>query len=350
MENKNFFKINIIYFISILSVAVIFAMGYFGLIRNEFVSTFAIQIMTMFAVPVLLYTLLVSKSGKKTFKDFGFRKISIKVIFISIFLGFILYILNLFVSSFFYGILDSFGYDTLSGTSNVKLTYGFLLKEFALSALLPGFCEEVLHRGLMLNAGKKSGNSRFCLIISSLLFGLIHLNIGQFFYASILGLFIGYLSLVTNSIYPSMIVHFMNNGLSIYFSYAKHLKWPFANLIDNIFLFINSNLIFSIIGMSSLIFLILWLYHTLTKHLAKQRIKDDVRRAVKSLNLETLPPEQAQEKINKANQILTYCNSNKFNFKLSHKTKFKFSEKIFLYSSILLGALITISSFIWGIM
>ena len=350
MEHKKFFTLNMIYFLSILSVAIIFILGSFGIINNEYISSFAIQIMTMFAIPVLLYTIFISKSGKKTFSDFGFRRISLRVILICIFLGFILYLLNLFVSSFFYGVLDSFGYDTLSGSSTIKLTETYLLKEFVLSAILPGFCEEVLHRGLMLHAGKKFGNTRFCLISSSILFGLVHLNIGQFFYAAILGFFIGYIAIVTNSIFPAMIVHFMNNGLSIYFSYAKYLKWPFANLIDNIILFFNSNFVFSIFGMSALIFIILWLYFALTKYLAKYRIKSDVHRVIKSLNLESLPIEQAEEKINKANQIISYCNSKKFNFKLSHKTKFKFLDKIFLYSSVFLGAIITISTFIWGIM
>lgn len=333
-----------------IGVTIIFILGSFGVITNEYISTFAIQIMTMFAIPILLYTIFISKSGKKTFSDFGFRKISLNVLLISVFLGFLLYILNLFVSSFFYGVLDLFGYDTMSGSASVKLTYGYLIKEFALSAILPGFCEEILHRGLMLHAGKKCGNTKFCLIISSILFGLIHLNIGQFFYASILGFFIGYIAIVTNSIFPAMIVHFMNNGLSIYFSYAKYMKWPFANLIDNIILFFNSNFIFSIFGMSTMIFMILWTYFALTKYLARSRIKSDVHKAIKSINIESLPIEQAEEKIKKANQIIIYCNSRKFNFKLSHKTKFKFSDKIFLYSSIFLGAIITISTFIWGIM
>lgn len=350
MENKNFFKLNLIYFVSILLLTIIFILGAFGIIKNEYISTFAIQIMTMFAVPVLLYTLLISKNTKKTFEDFGFKKISSKTLLITLILGIVLYLLNLFVSSFFYGILDLFNYDTMSSPATIKLTKGFLIKEFMLSAILPGFCEEILHRGLILHSGKKCGNTRYVLIISSILFGLVHLNIGQFFYAFILGLFIGYIALVTNSIFPAMIVHFMNNALSIYFSYGIYLNWPFANFFDKITIFLNSNFAFSIIGISSFIFFILWLYFYLTKQLARERIKNDVKKAIKSFNMENLSMEEAQLRIDKANQIINYCNSPKFKIKLSHKTKFSFVEKVFQYSSIFLGAIITISTFIWGVM
>ena len=183
-----------------------------------------------------------------------------------------------------------------------------------------------------------------------MLFGFAHLNVGQFFYATILGFFIGYVALVTNSIFPAIILHFMNNGLSLYFSFAPKMNWPFANMIDSIIYFGNISPIMSILWTSTLIFAILSIYFYLTKYLARDRIKNDVRKAIKSLKLETLPLEQAQEKIDKANQILKYCNSNRFRYRLSHKTKFKFTDKIFLYSSIFLGTIITISTFIWGIM
>ena len=58
-----------------LSVAVIFVLGYLGIITDSYLSTFLIQGVVMLAMPVILYSLFVSKNVKQTFSDFGFKKI-----------------------------------------------------------------------------------------------------------------------------------------------------------------------------------------------------------------------------------------------------------------------------------
>ena len=210
MKNKSFFKISIIYFVAICLVVLLFIFGHLGLIQNEILSSFLIQIVVMFAIPLLMYTLLVSKNCKQTFADTGFKKISKNMIFLTIGLGFILYFLNQFVATIFQSIVSLFGYEKISSSTQVILDYKFLLKELILSCILPGICEEVLHRGIILHAGKKTTNPRYVLLISSILFGLMHLNINQFFYAAILGYLIGMVGIISDSIYPCMIIHFFS--------------------------------------------------------------------------------------------------------------------------------------------
>ena len=74
MKNNNYLKISIIYFISLIAVAIIFTLSSFGFLINDYLSTFLIQIVVMFGVPMLLYTALVSKNFKQTFKDAGFKQ------------------------------------------------------------------------------------------------------------------------------------------------------------------------------------------------------------------------------------------------------------------------------------
>ena len=187
MKNKNFFKINFIYFTAMICVAVVFVLGYAGVIKNEVLSSFLIQIVVMFAIPLLMYTVLISRNVKQTFKDAGFKKLSGKMIALTILIGIVLYFVNSFVADAFSSIIALFGYENLYGATTIRLTYKYLLKDFILSAIFPAFCEEFLHRGIMLFSNKKVNNPRYCLIISSILFGLMHLNINQFFYAAILG-------------------------------------------------------------------------------------------------------------------------------------------------------------------
>ena len=113
-------------------VALIFVLGYLGLLQNDYISSFLIQIMVMFAIPMLLYTLFVSKSFKQTFKDTGFKKISSRMIGITIILGIVLYFINNFVAQFFSSLISLFGYENLTQTTTVTFTYELLFREFLL--------------------------------------------------------------------------------------------------------------------------------------------------------------------------------------------------------------------------
>lgn len=330
-------------------VALIFVLGYLGLLQNDYISSFLIQIMVMFAIPMLLYTLFVSKSFKQTFKDTGFKKISSRMIGITIILGIVLYFINNFVAQFFSSLISLFGYENLTQTTTVTFTYELLFREFLLSCILPGICEEFLHRGIMLFAGKKCGNTRYVLITSSILFGLMHLNINQFFYATILGFLMGYVAIVSDSIYPSIIIHFLNNFLNTYFYYGYYLNWPFATFINNLQALIASNIFVFIIVNAVLICILISLYIYLTQILAKERVRYDVKKIILCLEIDNLPLEQAQTKINQANEILLKSESLKFKNTVSGGEKFSFLSQVFLISSLVLGSLITISTYIWGI-
>ena len=61
------------------------------------------------------------------------------------------------------------------------------------------------------------------------------MNVGQFFYATILGWFMAVIALSVGSLWGSIIVHFVNNALATYLSYAEELNLPGANLITYCF-------------------------------------------------------------------------------------------------------------------
>ncbi len=354
MESKNFFKINIIYFIALVMVACCFVLGYSGAFANDFISTALIQIVTMLSVPMLLYTIFVSKSLKQTLRDTGFKKISLNMLLISVVLGFLLYFLNSFVANFFHSVLTMLGYESIGFTTSAvgavaKVKYGEFFKDLLLSCALPGLCEEFLHRGIMLNAGKKYAHPRYCLYISSLLFGLIHLNIEQFFYAAILGFFMGMVALVSKSIYPTMIIHFMNNAISTYMAYGIVYGWRPAVMYQTFVNFLISNPI--LYALYSLMFMaaIIGLYFVLLNQLKKQRAKMQVINIIKHLNFENLQPEEMAQRVKQTNYIMSQAKKMTI-VDTKQKFKFRFVDNIFIISSIVLGGLITISSFIWGVL
>lgn len=88
-----------------------------------------------------------------------------------------------------------------------------------LLALLPAIVEEYVFRGLIF-LGYKKRNPFRAVILSAILFGLMHMNINQFSYAFVLGIVLALLVYATGSIIPGIIVHFTINGYSVVMSYV----------------------------------------------------------------------------------------------------------------------------------
>ena len=76
----------------------------------------------------------------------------------------------------------------------------------------------------------------------------------------------------------------------------------------------------------------------------KERAKTEIRTIIAALKVDKMTLEQAQLELNQVNQILKYKHLTE-----SRKTKSSFLDNVFLIGSIVLGSILTISSFIWGV-
>lgn len=81
-----------------------------------------------------------------------------------------------------------------------------------LLAVTPALCEEALFRGMILSGLRRLGPGA-AIGISALMFGLAHASIYRLLPTFFLGLALGYVAWRSRSIYCSMIVHALNNGL-----------------------------------------------------------------------------------------------------------------------------------------
>ena len=81
--------------------------------------------------------------------------------------------------------------------------------------LLPGLSEELLFRGVMLPA---LGLNIVAVIVSSLLFGILHLSgVGQWPYvvwATVVGFSLGYIALITGNLLVPIVAHIITNLVS----------------------------------------------------------------------------------------------------------------------------------------
>ncbi len=105
---------------------------------------------------------------------------------------------------------------------------------FISTAIIPGFVEEFLFRGVILRNLLPYGKT-VSIVVSSLMFALMHQNLLQFFYTFSAGLLLGWLYTKTGSIWASVIVHTVNNGLSVIQEILSHYFNEYtANLFESL--------------------------------------------------------------------------------------------------------------------
>ncbi len=94
-----------------------------------------------------------------------------------------------------------------------------LILNLVATAVLPALCEELVFRGYVLQALRPQGDG-IAIVLSSLLFSLLHGNLLQIPFAFILGLVMAYLTLQTGNIWMAVALHFITNGLSVVLQYV----------------------------------------------------------------------------------------------------------------------------------
>ena len=120
-------------------------------------------------------------------------------------------------------------------------------------ALAPAFAEEFLFRGVIYGNLRPFGKTQ-AILISSLLFALMHQNIGQFFYTFVGGVAMALMYELTGSIWCSIIYHMFNNELAILKEVLYYGK--FGDALEPLFLLWNAVIL--ILGSVSILILIFY--------------------------------------------------------------------------------------------
>ena len=125
-------------------------------------------------------------------------------------------ILNNLIQNFFYQI----GADIPAAPQLMVNTPTSLIINLFTIAVLPALLEEMIYRGYILRTLRSYGDG-FAVLISAMLFSLMHGNLRQIPFAFIVGLFLGFLYVQTNNIWIPIVVHFVNNGISVVMEYLS---------------------------------------------------------------------------------------------------------------------------------
>ena len=247
-KDKLVFYSGFIYFVIASIFIGIRICSFFGLLNfpgANIIFKIIMQVGLMFLIPVLLYKVFMNKSFKQTFYHFGFKKTTSKAVGISFLAGLCMFFLVFYFSSIWSAILELLGYHFSSSSSSYSVLVLFVDVIFV--GCLPAICEETTHRGLALNGMKHNGGIR-AIVLTGLLFGLLHINIVQFGYAFLVGMLLCVVTMVSRSIFPSMIMHFTNNFIGLFLSYSQNSTWLQNGLVDSLLgMFSSSSFILTVI-------------------------------------------------------------------------------------------------------
>jgi membrane protease YdiL (CAAX protease family) len=89
-------------------------------------------------------------------------------------------------------------------------TYATLL----VAVIVAPFCEEVFFRGFLFAGLLRGMPVAVAIVVSSLVFGIAHVDPGSFPVLFIIGLALAFLRWRTRSLWPGILLHMLNNGLS----------------------------------------------------------------------------------------------------------------------------------------
>ena len=371
-NKKSIFKIFAIYYICMAVFCVVRIFASLGILPSSIVAdtfyTIFIQVGVLLLLPFGLYCTMFRVKPMFVIESCNFSKINWRVVLISLALGILCFFINIAVSSVFNGVISFFGYQFgySEGSGNTSIANFFL--QLFLVAVLPAICEEFIHRGVLLQGIKHIGFKK-AIVISSLCFALLHFNIQQVSYAFVIGLILGFVSVVAKNIWPAIIIHFVNNAISVYLDFASARGWflgDFLNNLSNTIMSSNMTVVFFVcaiilIVIVALLFILIWLLYKQTiirkvnNAINKVYLSNDVSRVETNMPLGISDDEMIKDLLE--NNTLLNLNYQKMDNPINivmpkEKSRYKAKsiDHVFLWGGIVLGGLITLFTFIWGLL
>ena len=237
---SNFSSLPIAVFIILIEiVAILYPMAIQGLASIglniptdvQYLIIYSIQYLVVAAAAIGIFYLTRKKSTGLSLKNcfckpamsFGWTA---KWIIISVAFAYLSNFISLFIS---------FIIETIFGVTTKPLDLNFGdsgLATFALVltvAVYAPIFEELLFRGTVYRNSELMGQ-KFAMFATGIAFGLWHMNFVQVVYASVIGVFACFIYAKTRSIIPSMILHFIINGISAVITVCFGSMGDIANL------------------------------------------------------------------------------------------------------------------------
>ena len=201
-----------VWFVASLTIVLVLYVGSMLQLKFGLGGVFGTQLIILLVpLAVVLYT------KKDICQTYGFHGTGAASFLGAFFVILGVYPINLVVS---YGLISLFP----QSADNVVTTFssimdGSVVSVFFVIAIAPAICEEMLFRGLIYNSMKARYRVPVAIGMVAVLFGIYHMSLVKFIPTGLLGFVLCYVAYKTGSIYPSMMMHCINNAFSVVVSY-----------------------------------------------------------------------------------------------------------------------------------
>lgn len=218
-----------------------------GLGNTGYMLVYMSVYIVMMGLPLVLTSLLLHKRIQPFAPA---KKVSPLVFIGGLLAGMALCVVANVVASYLMAFMSAFGIpepampDLLEPT---PVSFGLNLLVFA---VLPAILEEMVFRGYLLQSLRPYGD-RTALLVSSLLFALMHGNVLQVPFAFMVGLVLGYVVIETNNFWLAVCIHFANNAMS---NILQYLQLPMESVIEKNQM---TTIAFGVLGIVGMIVLII---------------------------------------------------------------------------------------------
>lgn len=135
---------------------------------------------------------------------------------------------------------------------NKNIAGGSMLGAFLIAVISAPIIEELLFRGIVFKAVRKISPAWAAILISSVLFGIYHMNIVQAVYAAFMGAVAGIIYEKKNNLLFPVLVHFANNLIAAVQGFAPQTIVEIINIISLIMVIPLGYIIYSLLRSKSL--------------------------------------------------------------------------------------------------
>ena len=149
--------------------------------------------------------------------------------------------------------------------NQMKTLFDDKISGFLMVAVAAPILEETLFRGVILKALLKKYQPWKAILISALAFGIFHMNPWQFLYATVIGMFLGYMYWKTKSLFYPILIHFILNSTAFI---AAQYQDPSKDVTD----IITNEMKYGMFMMTSVSLIIIWFgYRYFEKYFSKYK-------------------------------------------------------------------------------
>lgn len=193
------------------------ALGVYTLYEQHVVFNSVVDILLSVLAVFLPFYLLFRKVGSRektaVYQAFDAPRDK-KMLLLAIPAGYLICIVANDVTNLFVSLMGAAGLELTYPRATYDTSFAGCLVAVLQVAVMPALVEEFAMRGVVMQPLRRYGD-RFALVASSLIFALMHGNMVQIPFALLVGLGLGYLVMMTGSVWTGTMIHFINNFVSV---------------------------------------------------------------------------------------------------------------------------------------